>query len=278
MSGKLRSFVKDFIPPIVGKIYRKLMPRKVGDITWTGNYNSWQQAKQNCTGYDMPMILQKTKEAVLKVNAGQAAFERDTILFYEPEYNWVLLSILFKAAAENNGNLSVLDFGGSLGSTYFQHLTMLKSLPALQWSVVEQEAYIEVGNELIADGNLQFYKTPQDCIKDRKPNVLLLSSVLQYIEQPYALLNQLLSVEFDYVIISRTTVTDYTDDHITIQNVPESIYKASYPAWFFNVDKLLKVFEGKYDVITDFNSYPGYTFVVNNEHTGHYHDFILKKI
>jgi putative methyltransferase (TIGR04325 family) len=273
----IRQFIKDCLPPIVSKLYRKAKPHKTNDIMWRGNFKTWAEAKQQCTGYDAPAILEKTKTAILKVKNGEAAFERDTVLFDKADYNWPLLTILLKAANENKGKLSVVDFGGSLGSSYFQNRLMLQGINGLQWSVIEQADYIDVGNNEIADNQLKFYSDIDGCLKERKPNVLLLSSVLQYLEQPYQQLSTLLAHPFEYVIISRTLFIDKADDRITVQQVPKSIYDASYPAWFLNQDKLLSIFNAEYQLLTEAESYPGYTISLDEQTTGHYHDYIFKR-
>lgn len=273
----IRNFLKTLIPPFLTKLFRKAKPHHKANNIWQGNYNSWADAQKACTGYNQPLILEKTKTAILKVKNGEAAFERDTALFDKLEHNWPVLSILLKTAAENEGNLSVLDFGGSLGSVYFQSLPMLQSLKKLEWSIIEQAHYIKEGNDHIADENLKFYLDINSCLKERKPNLLLLSSVLQYLEQPYYQINQLLKLEFDYIIIDRTAFIDDSSDRLTVQNVPVDIYPASYPAWFFNAAKLLNAFTGVYSVIADFDPYPGLTIELAQQVSGYYKGFIFKR-
>ncbi len=47
-----------------------------------------------------------------------------------------------KVVIENNNNLSVLDFGGSLRSTYYQNKTFLENLNSIEWSIVEQTHFL----------------------------------------------------------------------------------------------------------------------------------------
>jgi putative methyltransferase (TIGR04325 family) len=273
----IRNALKYLMPPFLNKAYRKVKPHYKKASMWKGNYSSWADAQKDCVGYDAPLILEKTKTAILKVKNGEAAFERDTILFADPEYNWPVLSTLLKTAAENNGKLSVLDFGGSLGSAYFQSLPMLQSLPNLEWSVVEQAHYIKEGNRFIADGKLKFYVDMDACLAERQPNVLLLSSVLQYLELPYDQITQLLKFNFDYIIIDRTAFVDDTTDRLTVQNVPANIYPASYPAWFLNTAKLLNAFTANYSLIADFDPYPGIIIPLEGQVNGYYKGYILKR-
>jgi putative methyltransferase (TIGR04325 family) len=273
----IRNALKYLMPPFLNKAYRKVKPHYKKASMWKGNYSSWADAQKDCVGYDAPLILEKTKTAILKVKNGEAAFERDTILFADPEYNWPVLSTLLKTAAENNGKLSVLDFGGSLGSAYFQSLPMLQLLPDLEWSVVEQAHYIKEGNGFIADGKLKFYVDMDACLAERQPNVLLLSSVLQYLELPYDQITQLLKFSFEYIIIDRTAFVDDTTDRLTVQNVPANIYPASYPAWFLNTAKLLNAFTANYSLIADFDPYPGIIIPLEGQVNGYYKGYILKR-
>ncbi|MBE8359467.1 methyltransferase, TIGR04325 family, partial [Leptospira interrogans serovar Pomona] len=42
---------------------------------------------------------------------------------------------------------------------------------------------------------------------------------------------------------------------VSVQHVPLEIYDASYPAWFFNLEEFVSLFQVKYDLVADFNSY-----------------------
>jgi putative methyltransferase (TIGR04325 family) len=198
--------------------------------------------------------LQKCAASILKVKNGQAVYERDSVLFNEIQYSWGLLAGLQKAAIDNAGYLNVLDFGGSLGSTYFQNRNFLGALNKIQWSIIEQANFIELGKEKIEDEVLKFYYTIEECLKEVSPNVMLLSNVLQYLENPYECLDKFISYKFEYVIIDRTAINTLGKERLTIQNVPEEIYKASYPAWFLDDEKLRKCFAGTYTLLANFKS------------------------
>ena len=77
-------------------------------------------------------------------------------------------------------------------------------------------------------------------------------SVLQYIDEPYQLLEKLLENNFDHIIIDRTPFSKIKET-IKIQKVPPEIYNASYPCWFFDESKLIKFFDDReYNVIESF--------------------------
>jgi putative methyltransferase (TIGR04325 family) len=263
-----------FVLPIFILIYRKIVPKKEKVGIWAGDFTSWEEAQLNCSGYDSDIILEKCKNALLKVKNKEAVYERDSVLFDKIQYSWGLLAGLQKVAIENNNNLNVLDFGGSLGSTYYQNKAFLSGLKKLGWNIVEQAHFVDCGKQNFENEQLNFYHTIEECTQNSKPNVLLLSSVLQYLENPNQWIEKFNNLQIEYVIIDRTAFIDSDEDVLTIQNVAESIYKASYPAWFFNEEKLIQKFN-KYE-FTAFNSFVETQIVLNNNQHAYWKGFILK--
>ena len=129
--NRLKTFAKRIIPE---KILRYFVGFFYG---WHGNYFSWNEAKQKCSGYESQIILDKVKQSSLKVKEGLAAYERDSVIYSKVQYSFPLLSGLMWIAARNNGKLNVLDYGGSLGSSYFQNKRFLDSISGIHWCIVE---------------------------------------------------------------------------------------------------------------------------------------------
>lgn len=217
---------------------------------WSGDYSSWEKAQKKCSGYDNSIIVNKVKEAVLKVKRGEAKFERDSVLFDEIYLFEPIVSALKKSVKDNK--LHVCDFGGSLGSSYFQFKEQFENLSELKWTVVEQEHFVEIGKSEIAHENLTFKKTIDDALKVQDNQLLLLFSVLQYIPNAHNLIKKILSYKFEYIIIDRTAFIESSTDRIAIQVVPPDIYEASYPCWFFNENNFLNLFLKDYDLVNDF--------------------------
>lgn len=250
--NKYKVFIKSLIPPILSSILGFLRRQTIDQETWSGNYSSWAEAQIICTGYDSKLILEKCKTALLKVKTGEAVYERDSVLFDKIHYSWPMLVGLQRAALENDGKLCVLDFGGSLGSSYYQNKGFLCSLKELTWCIVEQPNFVDCGKKYFEDDHLKFYRTIEECLAKHKPNVLLLSSVLQYLEKPYDWIEKFVGIGVTYIIIDRTSFIENEQDILTVQKVPESIYHASYPAWFFNYSNFIQSFTNSYEIISDF--------------------------
>ncbi|HTN46637.1 MAG TPA: methyltransferase, TIGR04325 family [Flavipsychrobacter sp.] len=246
----IKKILKQLIPPIIFTVYRRMNGHP---IVWK-RYETWEDAKHHSGGYDDQAILEKCRTSRMKVRNGEAAYEIDSVIFDQPQYNWSLIAVLEHAALQSAGTLHVLDFGGSLGTTYCQNAKFLSGLGSLTWSVVEQPQFVTCGREDFEDEVLKFYYSIAECLQERKPNVLLLSGVMQYLDRPYEWQHELLAYGFEHIIIDRTGFSE-KDDFPTVQNVPPHIYTASYPCWIFNQTVFLSRFMEKYELITEIRSF-----------------------
>ncbi len=257
---KIKHFMKDWLPP--GLL--RLISLKKG-VTWSGKYTSWTKARKASTGYDSQAILEKVKDALLKVKNGEAVYERDSVIFDKIQYSWPLLAGLMWIAAQSGGELNIIDFGGSLGSTYFQNRKFLQVLPKVQWNIVEQKHFVDVGKKYFADDKLKFFYDIESCIRQCSPNTILFSSVIQYLEDPYSLLEKVKAMNFEFILFDRTSFVLDGRDRLTVQKVPSEIYAGSYPCWFFDRNKFYTFFEEKYELIVDFDALAGIMKIDNSQ-------------
>ena len=245
--------VKLLTPPILVRGYRALCSSEGPHLS--GDYSSWADAMAASTGYDSEIILERTRAALLKVKNGEAVYERDSVLFQKIQYAWPLLAGLMWVAARSGGRLNVLDFGGSLGSTYFQNRCFLERLPAVRWNIVEQPRQVKVGKADFEDEHLKFYGDINACLAETQPNVIVLSSVLQYLEQPFDVLRTLLASPCNHLIVDRTPFWDGPEDRLCVQYVPASIYAASYPSWIFSLHRFRCLLNEGWDIVAEFDGF-----------------------
>ena len=220
---------------------------------WHGNYKSWEEAKRKSSGYDSIRILEKVKESARMVQQGLVPYERDSVIFEKVQYAYPLLSGLMWIAAQNKGKLHVMDFGGALGSSYYQNKYFLDTLDDVKWCVVEQPHFVQAGKEGFSTDKLQFYDSIDTCLGSNHMDLILLSSIIQYLESPYELLVELQSRQIRYIFIDRTPFVK-GPDRITIQKVNPKIYPARYPCWFFNESRFLDFMGRNYDNILEFDA------------------------
>lgn len=250
MNNRIKQVIKDFVPLIALRIYQNSSSK----VRFVGNYPTWDEACKASSGYDSGLILNKVKDALLKVKNGEAIYERDSVLFDNIQYSWPLLTALLWIASQNGNRLNLVDFGGSLGSTYYQNKKFLIHLEELRWNIIEQEKFVECGKLYFENKHVKFYYHLVECLKEQHSDTILFCGVIQYLEKPYDLLAKVIDKEFKYVIFDRTSFLKEGDDRLTIQQVPAEIYQASYPAWFFNLKKFLDFITIRYELIADFDS------------------------
>lgn len=245
-------------------------------MSFEGEFVSWQDAVAASGGYDDPSILAKVAGATLRVKRGEAAYERDSVLFSQVEYSWAVLSGLLWAAALKEGRLRVLDFGGALGSAYFRHRAPLADLEYIRWGVVEQANYVAEGKANFEDGQLRFFTTIEEASAAIQPNVVLLGSSLQYVAKPYEILAQLGLTEAAVMIVDRTPFADIDRDVITVQRVPPSIYPATYPFRILSRQRVLDQLLASWRFIAPIDSAEG-EIVFGDALTFRFDGFILRR-
>ncbi|MBR2374006.1 MAG: methyltransferase, TIGR04325 family [Lentisphaeria bacterium] len=243
LRGGVKQIMKKFLPDAVLGYVRKY--RKCWG--YKKLYSSWQSAASHAGTYDSPEIIRKVLSATQQVIDGKAVYERDSVLFYEKEYNTRLVAALQRAAAEGKG-VHVLDFGGALGSVFWQHREILqKNIKDLSWHIVEQKSFFDVSASLNYDAPLYFHETIDDALKNSDINVVLFASVLQYLERPEYFIDKVRGV--DFIIVDRhPEFCSLERSLFTVQYVKEPIYNASYPVRIWGHDELIKLLSDDFDV------------------------------
>jgi putative methyltransferase (TIGR04325 family) len=241
----------DLMPP---PLARSVFALRSSSIHFEGPFESWEAAAAKSTGYDADDILLRVLKATLTVKRGEAAFERDSVVFDDIDYRWPVTAGLMWAAARSNGKLDVLDFGGSLGTVYFQHARLLSALADVRWNIVEQPHFARAGRAELQDERLRFYDSIGECLKEASPNVVLISAVLQYLADPAPVIAELRAVGAPVVIVDKTFVNTSTRHRVYVQHVPARIYPASYPVQSLSESALIENFSPTYRLECAFDS------------------------
>jgi putative methyltransferase (TIGR04325 family) len=242
-----RNFVKQLSPPIFITILKRVLAKHHSNFV---SYSSWEQAEQASDGYDSDSLIEKVRKAAKLVFDGEAVYERDSVVFDEIEYSYPLLASLLFAAA-NSETLRVIDFGGALGTTYQQNRRFLSKLKkACQWRVVEQEKFVSIGKREFTNETLSFYSTIEEAYQGGVDVVLFAGSIC-YVPNPYIFIEKAKATQVPYVIFDRTPTTKLKEDTFAVQNVPPSIYKASFPIRNFSYDNITKFFKDEYELIEE---------------------------
>ena len=249
--NRIRSAALESIPPEL----RYFLRRKFRSATtFDDSFGDWGRAEKAAIGYDSEMIVQRVLSGITAVRDGSAAYERDSVTFPHPEYSWPVLAGLMWAAAADSGVLRVLDFGGSLGSSFFQYRRFLKTLTELSWSVVEQETFVKIGRDRVVEPGLAFHDSIPDVLAYVQPNLVHFGSSLQYLKNPSEVLEAAARTGATYLLLDRIPVSDLDHDLVTVQMIPPSVYPASYAAWVFSMEGLKRMLDKEWDVVSEFES------------------------
>lgn len=271
LSKKHKNTIKRWIPAAIQDWLAAVTSNK---ITFIGQYDSWESAVQRSSGYSDEEILAKVKSALLEVKNGNAAYERDSVLFYDDQKPFALLTCLLRIV-RNSSQLNVLDIGGSLGSTYFQCRDFLDHIDNLNWIINEQEHFVQCGRESFEDEVLSFTTDLDSALKRSNPDIVLLSSVLQYLENPYHIIDKIMGSDVEHIILDRTPFSPDDKELLTVQSVPSSIYNASYPSWIFSRSRLVGHISNRYSMELEFDASDGR--IESNRITACYKGFLFRK-
>ena len=140
------------------------------------------------------------------------------------------------------------------------------------WSVIEQSQFVTAGKKHFTDDVIDFCSTIEEAQVRGPVDVVLCSSVLQYIENYRGVLEAVLQSRPAVLIIDRFPASEDGSTYITLQRVPKFIYEASYPCRIFSEKaflgvvkgygyKLFEKFESEIDVRYERFDYKGYIFI-----------------
>lgn len=225
--------------------------------TLRGPYPSWAAAAARAPGYDNAAVLSRVLAASRAVRDGLAAQERDGHALPSVEPSWPLLALLERAALENRGPVHVCDFGGALGSTYQAARAFLPSTVELMWTVVEQPGMVALGQREFSTPALAFVTDVAQVRQDPRVDVLLLSGVLQYLEDPWASWGQLERLDARWLLVDRTPVYAGSQDRVMVQQVSPDIGGGGYPSWVFSEARLASRVRAGHQVISTFDAMDG---------------------
>jgi putative methyltransferase (TIGR04325 family) len=147
-----------------------------------------------------------------------------------------------------------MDFGGGLGSTYRQCRPFLSQFSQVDWSVVEQPHVAAAGRMHFQNEGIVFYDNMREAAGDAAPDIVIFSSVLQYLEDPYEVLDQAAHLGSQTILIDRTPFSGLSSDSYAVQVVDEAIFPARLPFRIFGIDRLEEALHTRYRRIGEFDA------------------------
>ena len=188
----------DFVPPI---LLRWVFSRP-DSYGFFGDYRDWASAAAESRPYDLDVEI--TARFVDETRKGS----RETGLN---------AAVVLVALLAHGGRANVLDFGGGLGVGYFRVSTVVPNTIA-SWRVIEKAHVVEHGNRHFGDGKLSFWRSLDEATDGWRPDIVIISSVLEYLPDRYDVLANLARLNPDKIVIDRSPIGER--ERFMIQRVP----------------------------------------------------------
>jgi len=227
---KAREFFRQFIPPILLALYRRISRRT---CFWEGVYASFKEVSSPGPGFNREALespaVDYTRDAIRDANEGAGVA---TGVINED----AMLALLASVAHKRNRTLKVLDFGGGVGISYVHLLSALADTTALEYHIVELEWACRAGPQLYpGDGRIHFHRSLPETLPDL--NIVYMNGVLPYVEDYAGLLKKLCTYRAEYLLLSSLPVGAFTTFVSAQRNIPGVLM----PCWFFNRDEIVSL-------------------------------------
>jgi len=182
------------------KVLSKIFYSSRSGLRITGGYSTFQEANSLCDGYGASAILDIVFKGVIDVLEGRGQYERDGVVFMQRPKKSKVREFLITLQEGSK----VIDFGGGLGGTYINNRDIIPQ--RVEFIVVEQAGFSNIGSRIAADYSLPIVFTQDIDALPYNADMMILSSVLPYLEEPYILLDRLLRLRPQRLVIDRTAL------------------------------------------------------------------------
>ena len=216
---------------------------------WSGCYADWNAASRACN--DIPIESQRLayERALLEVLEGRALYERDSLLKHEPVCCRPLLDVILSFYNQGIACPTVLDFGGGLGSVYFQHKRWFTADKPISWNVVERPEIAATGRRLVKDSRLSFFDSLDTAVQ-RPPDIVVANCILPMVPEPETLLASFAALSPRWFFIGRMPVANRGGHNlISRQIVPRFIYDSESPFWFFDESACVRMLSSNFQIV-----------------------------
>lgn len=206
------------------------MSAKTTPKIWEGVYRSFAEAGGDRAVFDGEIWLEK---AVARAKDVMAQAAPASTISPSATSNDYFLPVVAALAASKGKVLHVLDFGGSLATSYFALEAMIPADRRVSFEIVETAAVCKRGRELFSNRkNLSFRTTVPGA--DERFDIVHCGSSLHYVENWAELLDRFAALQPQYLIFSDLPAAD-NRTFVTTQ----LFYGSRIPVHFWNVGEFI---------------------------------------
>ncbi|MDG2252934.1 MAG: methyltransferase, TIGR04325 family [Methylophilaceae bacterium] len=212
---------------------------------WEGVYESFYEAPKNTDFFNKRKWLEQEESKCDKKRRLFNNSDNSYISKLALTNDYCLPSILSTMLTKNEV-ITVLDFGGGLGSLYYETLELTVNKKNIRFIIVENNSICSIGNDFFnADSNVEFLTELPKLKNDHKINLIHAGSSMHYVDDWKKLLDIFAKYQPKYMIFADLPAGDI-ETFVTIQNQ----YGDKAPVRFWNLKEFVDIVEDKgYELI-----------------------------
>ena len=226
--------------------------------------SSWKQAVDTSVGYQDSRLVEKLTSN-LRFNPPWLDFSPKILNTRIMELMAVIQYVLKN---RNKSIIRVADVGGGNG---YMGVAISKLFPEIKWKwvVYESTEIAEAYSSVLNQSNVISFAPTPELFKTsvgpicNVPDIILISCTLQYVENPYALMEKILEISAPKIVM-RIPLISTENDIATVQDFGKiggyaGLKAISWPMWWFSRTKFIQYIEKTSTIdfqwITDSESY-----------------------
>jgi putative methyltransferase (TIGR04325 family) len=250
MQLNARRLLKLLIPPVFVPMVRTLSNRARSAITGISTENEYIPEGWNygfkhpeIQGWDVPDCLEVNKRTLLEFMAlcertdplvphEEDLTTQDAVRFHN---NLMIFAYAVALASRNLNSLSILDWGGGLGQSYFLAKSLLPADVGVDYHCKEVPILAEYGSRLFTDHH--FYM--DDSCFERTYNIVMARATLYYSQDWQHVLSALAGAASPYLLITRQPFVLQVPSFVCLERLQRFGYNVENLNWVLNRSSFL---------------------------------------
>ena len=256
-AARFRLFAKDLTPPVVWRLLKRtkdavgsrrpepeVAPAPVEPPEWEYMPDGWDRPTK---GWDVDAVVASYRakwpsyvqalHAPKPLGVYHEVVSGGTVEAHDREAHNMLVSFAYvlALAARGKTRMSMLDWGGGLGHYFALSRAVLPHVE-LEYHCRELPKVAAAGRELLPEAT---FHTDDTCL-DRRYDLVLASSSLQYAPDWRKMLGSLATATAGYLFVTRVPLALHAPSFVVLQRAHRYGYETEYLGWVLNRAELLR--------------------------------------
>jgi putative methyltransferase (TIGR04325 family) len=216
----LKQLLHGFVPPVI--------PAALRHPVWEGIYPHLREVPVQSARYDHEDRVREMSDEAMSLLA-EARSGNKPLLWHET------LATLTATVAASRGRVTIVDFGGGAGTGFIHLLSTLPGETNITYHVVDLANMCSAARQVFGDEPRIHFHTDLAAVASIQPDIVYVNSVLQYIENYVAQLQQLGALRAPWLLLARLSAGPFPTFASRQVNLPGQVL----PYWFFNRDEIV---------------------------------------